>query len=153
MSPNFKKNLGVFWNATKRGCTLAVAILIVFFAVMSIVTAAEGTSEQGMTFSSMLTISAFALLISYAKEIFRAEAIPAPARWLLNFITVGIGFFFVILRSGTIANTSGAFYVTGTVIYVLCYLAVFGVSALIKTIAKRNASPAAEEYVSRFSGE
>ena len=136
-----------------RGCTLAVAVLLVFFLIMSAVSAGTGTTEQGMTFSSLLTISAFELLISYAKEIFRAEAIPVPAQWLLNFITVGIGFFFVILRSGMIANTSGAFYVTGTVIYILCYLIVFGISMLIKAIKRRGVPRTEEEYVSRFGAE
>ena len=152
MSPKFKNSLSVLWRATTRGCTLAIGILVLFFAIMSIVTAASGKSEQGMTFSSMMTLIFFALVISYAKEIFNASSIPAPAQWALNFFIVGIAYFFVVLRSGTIASTSGAFYVTGVIIYILSYLVIMGVTLLVKhfmapKLAEKDESA---EYTSRF---
>ena len=152
MSPKFKKFLSVSWRATMRGCTLAIGILVLFFAIMSIITAASGKSEQGMTFSSMMTLILFALVISYAKEFFNASSLPAPAQWALNFFVIGIAYFFVILRSGTIASTSGAFYVTGTVIYILFYLIVMGITLLIKRITSKKETEKDEpaEYTSRF---
>ena len=156
MSPKTKNSLRVFWQATQRGCALAIAILFLFFAIMSIITAAEGKNEQGMTFSSMMTLTAFALVISYAKEIFRVRSIPAPAQWLINFFIIGIGFFLVVLRSGMIAPSGDAFYVVGLLLYVVSYLIVFGLSLLIRMILKKKGllpvSPTeeTEEYVSRF---
>ena len=155
MSPKLKESLNVFRQATLRGCALAIAILFVFFAVMSLITASEGKNEQGMTFSSMMTLTAFALLISYAKEIFRAGSIPTPAQWLINFFVVGMGFFLVVLRSGMIAPSGDAFYVVAILFYVISYLAIFGLSLLVKLILKKSGiatpeAPATEEYVNRF---
>ena len=151
MLPETKRLLNIFWHATMRGCTIAIAILFLFFAIMSIITVSEGTSTQGMTFSSLLTLTLFALLISYAKEIFRAKSIPTPAQWLINFLIIGIGFFFVILRSGSIASTSGSFYVTGVIMYILVYLVVFGVTMLVKHLcARKQAEGEKEVYISRF---
>ena len=152
MSPKFKNSLSVLWRATMRGCTLAIAILVSFFTIMSIVTAASGKSEQGMTFSSMMTLILFALVISYAKEIFNTTSLPVPAQWALNFFVIGIAYFFVVLRSGMIASTSSAFYVTGIIIYILAYLIVMGVTLLIKHLVKPKEAEKDEaaEYTSRF---
>lgn len=152
MSSKFKNSLNVFWRATMRGCTLAIGILILFFAIMAIATSVTGKSEQGMTFSSLLTLTAFALVISYAKEIFNAEALTVPAQWAVNFLVVGIAYFFVVLRSGMIAPTSGAFYVTGVIAYILVYLVIFGITFLIKRLTKKPSdAKTEEEYTSRFS--
>ena len=152
MTPNFKKALTIAWHATMRGCTLAILILFVFFIIMSAITAAEGTTEQGMTFSSLITLTVFSLVVSYAKEIFGVEALSAPIRWSINFLVVGVAYFFVILRSGLIANTSSSFYVTGLVIYVLVYAAVLGISLFVKRLTAKteDQSDTAEEYTSRF---
>ena len=64
---------------------------------------------------------------------------------------ISIGFFFVVLRSSTIASTSGAFYVTGCILYVLCYLVIFGITMLVKHLGNRKQIQAEKEaYVSRF---
>ena len=152
MSPKFKNSLSTLWRATMRGCTLAIGILVLFFAIMSIVTAASGKSEQGMTFSSMMTLIFFALVVSYAKEIFSASSLPIPAQWALNFFVIGIAYFFVVLRSGMIASTGSAFYVTGIIIYILSYLIIMGISLLVRHLAKPKDAQKDEkaEYTSRF---
>ena len=133
------------------GILAAFAVLFLFLAIMSISSASAERDEHGLTFSSFLTLTGFSLLISYAKEIFRIKALIAPAQWLLNFLVVGLGFFFVILKSGMNATTNGSFYITGILLYVLVYLAVFGITMLIKLFtAKKEPSGEPEEYVSRF---
>ena len=139
-------------NATMRGCTIAVAVLIAFFVVMAIVTASNGQSEQGMTFSSMMTLTLFSLAIAYAQEIFAIGALPAPARWALNFIIVGIAYFFVVLRSGMLVVTSSSFYIIGMILYMLVYAAIAGISLLVHRITKKGAPETeAADYTSRFS--
>ena len=153
MSPELKKALSVFWHATMRGCTLAIAILFVFFTIMSIATSISGKSEQGMNLSSMMTLTVFALVVSYAKEIFNAKTMPAPAQWAVNFLVVGIAYFVVVLRSGMLAPTSSSFYVTGGILYVLAYLIVMGITLLVKRIMNKKdpSTVVKEEYVSRFN--
>lgn len=151
MSPKFKNSMRIFWHATMRGCTLAIAILVLFFTIMSIATSITGKSEQSMTFSSMMTLTAFSLVISYAKEIFKANTLPTPAQWAINFLIIGVAYFFVILRSGMLAPNGGSFYITGIVVYILLYLIVFGVTLLVKHLVSKNAPQEdAEEYTSRF---
>ena len=151
MTPDAKRSLHTFWHATVRGCAIAIAVLFLFLAIMSISSASAERDEHGLTFSSFLTLTGFSLLISYAKEIFRIKALIAPAQWLLNFLVVGIGFFFVILKSGMNATTNGSFYITGVLLYVLVYLAVFGITMLIKLFTtKKEPNGEPEEYVSRF---
>ena len=156
MSPKSKKSLSVFWHATMRGCTLAIAVLFVFFAIMSIVTTQAEKDEPGMTFSAMLTLTVFSLLVSYAKEIFRVKTLSLPAQWFINFLIVGAGFFLILLRNGMLAPTGDSYYIVGFFIYTLSYLAIFGITCLVKLIrAKRCLRPNAdteneEEYVSRF---
>ena len=152
MSPDLKKALSVFWHATMRGCTLAIAILLIFFIIMSIVTSVSGQSEQGMTFSSMMILTVFALVVSYAMEIFRAKAIPVPAQWAVNFLINGIAYFIVVLRSGMIASTGASFYITGMIVYILLYLVVMGIVLLAKHLIHKD-EPKVEkvEYTSRFT--
>ena len=152
MTEKTKRGWCRFKNATMRGCTIAVAVLLAFFAVMAIVTAANGQSEQGMTFSSMITLTLFSLAIAYAQELFAVGALPTPARWALNFIVVGIAYFFVVLRSGMLIVTSPSFYVIGMLLYAVAYAVIAGISILVHRITKKGA-PEAEtaEYTSRFS--
>lgn len=142
-----------FWGATMRGCTIAVAILLAFFAIMAMATSSAEQPAQVMTFSSLLTITLFSLVIAYAQEIFKLSAIPSPAAWVLNFLIVGIAFFFVILRSGTLVVTEASFYIVG----MLLYTVVYGVVALANFLIRRFLTPRnkkdtkpQEEYVSRF---
>lgn len=155
MSPKMKHSMSVFWHATMRGCTLAIGVLFLFLTIMAIATSASGKNEQGLTLASMLTLTAFSLVISYAKEVFRAKNIPSPAQWLLNFCIIGLAYFLVILRSGMIANTRTSFYVTGILLYVLVYLLVLGIAMLVKCFTGKKAcgsdAEGEEEYVNRFS--
>lgn len=154
MTDKAKKRWIRLRNATMRGCTIAVAVLLSFFAIMSIVTASTGQTEQGMTFSSMLTLILFSLTIAYAQELFAITALPSPARWALNFVVIGIAFFFVVLRSGLLVVTASSFYVIGMLIYVLVYAIIAAVCLIVHRLLRRRNPPApasGSEYTSRFS--
>jgi peptidoglycan/LPS O-acetylase OafA/YrhL len=140
-------------QAVMRGCTLAVLILFAFFLIMSAVAAGNGTTEQGMTFSSMLTLVLFSLVISFAQEILRAKSLPTPARWAINFVVVGIAYFFVVLRSGILTASGDAFYVVGMLLYAIVYALIAGGTALIHRLRRKTESEAADKpiYTSRFS--
>ena len=152
MTEKSKRGWNRFKNATMRGCTIAVAVLIAFFVIMAIVTASNGQSEQGMTFSSMLTLTLFSLAIAYAQELFSIGAIPVPARWALNFVVVGIAYFFVVLRSGMMIVTANSFYIVGMLVYAFVYAVIAVISLLIRRFTKKNKPEAeAPKYTSRFS--
>ena len=136
-----------------RGCTLAVAVLLVFFLIMSAVSAGTGTTEQGMTFSSMLTLVLFSLVISFASELFNAKSLPVPAKWVINFAVIGIAYFFVVLRSGLLVASGDAFYVVGMLLYALVYAIIAGIYAIVYRIRHRHdrKDDGAAGYTSRFS--
>lgn len=139
MNQKNKRFLADLYAATVRGCAIAVCALIVFFLVMKIVAAVNETAiEPGMNFGSLMTIIAFALVISYAKELFRVSSLPAAAQWALNFLIIGIAYFFVVLRSSQFAFKTANAYVAGVVIYIFGYAIAVGIALLIRFLMKRG---------------
>ena len=147
------------WRATMFGCTIAVLALIVFFIIMTIEASINAKTTPGMNFGSLLTIVLFSLTIAYARELFTITSLPAPVRYTVNFVIVGIAYFFVILRSRQFAFTSAGAYLVGIVIYVLAYALIVGIAFLIRYLLSRKTGKAPtkkvtsqeEGYTSRFS--
>ena len=158
MSSKTKSFFSSLWRATMLGATIATAALLVFFLIMTIEAASSGKTEPGMNFGSLLTIVGFSLVVAYARELFRVRSLPAPALWALNFLIIGLAYFFVILRSRQFAFTSAGSYVVGIVIYILLYAVIAGAAALFRLLCRRKKkasaaapTPKKEEYTSRFS--
>ena len=143
----------LFKRGVMRGCTLAVGIILAFFLIMSAVSAGTGTTEQGMTFSSMMTLVLFSLVISFAAEILNAKSLSAPAKWAVNFVVVGLAYFFVVLRSGFLVVTGEAFYVVGILLYAFVYAIIAGTVAIVHRIRHRgeDKDDGAASYTGRFS--
>ena len=143
----------IFFRGVMRGCTLAVCIILAFFLIMSAVSAAMGTTEQGMNFSSMITLVIFSLVISFAAEILNAKSLTTPAKWAVNFVVVGVAYFFVVLRSSFFVVTGESFYVVGMILYVIVYAAIAGTVALVHRIRHRHdvKDDGAASYTGRFS--
>ena len=153
-------NKSCFYRILRRGlmlgCTIAVLALIVFFTIMSIDASLNNKTTPGINFGSLMTIVLFSLTIAYARELFRVTSLPLAVRYTVNFVIVGIAYFFVILRSRQLAFTSAGAYLVGIVIYVLAYLLIIGIALLIRWLtphktATSTPSKANEEYTGRFS--
>ncbi len=156
MSPKTKSFFSALWRATMLGTTIATAALLLFFLIMTIDASTSGKTEPGMNFASLLTIVGFSLVVAYARELFRVRSLPAPALWALNFLLIGLAYFFVILRSRQFAFTSAGSYVVGIVIYILCYAVIAGGAVLARLLFNRKKKNAPiptkkDEYTSRFS--
>ncbi len=156
----FNKNcfFRTLWRATMLGCTIAVLALLIFFTIMSIDAAINSKTTPGMNLGSLLTIVGFSLTVAYARELFKITSLPAPVRYTVNFVIVGIAYFFVILRSRQFAFTSAGAYLVGIVLYVLAYVLMVAISILVRYLASRHCRVARsaknadkEEYSSRFS--
>lgn len=138
-----------------RGCVISVLVLFLFFTVMSIHAAATGRTEPGINFATLSVIIAFSLIVSYAHEIFSVTSLPMPGRYAVNFIVVGLAFFFVFLRSKQFSLTAGGYFV-GIVVYAFVYavisLIVYLVArkkkATVKVSVKKEQKPA---YKSMFN--
>ncbi len=112
--------LSFFKRGFARGCVISVLVLFLFFAVMSIHAASTGRTEPGINFATLSVIIAFSLIVSYAHEIFSITSLPMPGRYAVNFIVVGLAFFFVFLRSKQFSLTAGGYFV-GIVVYSFVY--------------------------------
>ena len=146
------------WRATMLGCTIAVLALLIFFSIMSIEAAVNNKTTPGMNFASLLTIVSFSLTVAYARELFKVTSLPTAVRYTVNFLIVGIAYFFVILRSRQLAFTSAGAYLVGIVLYVVAYALVVALSLLVRALLARRQSTASQkansdgnDYVSRFS--
>ena len=138
---NKARYFSVFLNATARGCAIAVLAILIFFLIASL----SLDYTPGMTFVSFITLTAFALSISYAGLLLKVDAIPLAARITLHFVIIGAVYFFVLL-----ATTEA--YGVGYLLYVILYSVCMGISALIRHIGRRRTvAPAEETYRSRFS--
>ncbi len=158
MALNKKSFFSTLWRSTMLGCTIAVAVLLVFFTVMSIEAAVNNKTTPGMNLGSLLTIVLFSLAIAYARELFKLTSLPLPVRYTVNFVIIGIAYFFVILRSRQFAFTSSGAYLVGIIIYVFVYALVVGLSLLVRFLIgrRKGAAPTStgtesDEYSSRFS--
>ncbi len=109
-----------FKRGFARGSVISVLVLFLFFAVMSIHAASTGRTEPGINFATLSVILVFSLVIAYAHEIFSITSLPMPARYAVNFIVVGMAFFFVFLRSKQFSLTAGGYFV-GIVVYAFVY--------------------------------
>ncbi len=116
----FDTYFSFFKRGFARGSVISVLVLFLFFAVMSIHAAATGRTEPGINFATLSVIIAFSLIVSYAHEIFSVTSLPMPGRYAVNFIIVGLAFFFVFLRSKQFSLTSGGYFV-GIVVYAFAY--------------------------------
>ncbi len=120
-----------------RGCIIAVLVLLVFFAVMSLSASAAGMRDPAMNFSSLLTILLFSFIIAYAQEIFLAVSLPIAARWGLHFLIIGIAYFFIILkRRSELLPEEG--YLIGFLLYVFAYALISGLVLLFRTLRRRK---------------
>lgn len=132
-----------FLYATMRGCTIAVAILFLFFLVMAL----SVDYTPGMDFVSLATLVTFSLVISYSHGIFSIEALVPPLRFILHFTLLGIATCIVL------ALTTKAYFV-GLLLYAVIYALTVGVGLLFRRLFKKE-KPKDEkrevEYISRFS--
>lgn len=158
MAFNKKCFLSTLWRATMLGCTIAVLALLIFFSIVSIDAAVNNKTTPGMNFGSLLTIVLFSLTVAYARELFKITSLPTPVRYTVNFVIVGIAYFFVILRNRQLAFTSAGAYLVGIVLYVLAYALVVAISILIRYLVARRdradhptKSADTDDYTSRFS--
>lgn len=143
MNPKSKQFAAKLWQATMRGCTIAVTVLLLFFLVMSL----SVSYTPGMNFISLITLVCFSLVISYSKGLMGLEGVPVALRHLLRFFVVGIAYFFVLF------GTTKA-YLIGFILYAVAYALCLAVSLLLHRFfgktegtEKQKDSP----YESRFS--
>lgn len=116
----FDNHISFLKRGFSRGCVISVLVLFLFFAVMSIHAAATGRTEPGINFATLSVIIVFSLIVSYAHEIFSVTSLPMPGRYAVNFIIVGLAFFFVFLRSKQFSLSAGGYFV-GIVLYAFIY--------------------------------
>ena len=143
MNPKAKEFASKLWRATMRGCTIAIAVLLLSFLIMSL----SVDYTPGMNFTSLITLVCFSLAISYSGGIMELQAVPLTLRHLLRFFTLGLAYFFVLLIT-TRAYLIG--FILYAVIYTLCLL----ISLLMhRLLGKRKEAdtPKAAPYESRFS--
>ncbi len=132
-----------FLYATMRGCTIAVAVLFLFFLMMALTV----DYTPGMDFKSLITLVAFSMVISYSHAIFGIEALVPPLRYILHFSLLAIATFIVLLI------TTKA-YLVGLLLYSVIYGACVGISLLTRRLFGRTRRPTPKEereYTSRFS--
>lgn len=141
MNPKTTRFAEKLWLTTMRGCTIAVAVLLLFF----LVTTLSVSYTPGMNFISFLTLVLFSLVISYSGGIMGLDGVPVVARHLLRFFVVGIAFFFVLL------GTTRAYFV-GLILYAVAYALCLAVSFLLHRIFQKGKDPEKREtpYESRF---
>lgn len=142
MNPKSKQFAAKLWQATMRGCTIAVLVLLIFFLIMSL----SVSYTPGMNFTSLITLVAFSLVISYSRGFLELSGVPLVLRHLLRFFAVGVAYFFVLL------GTTQA-YLVGFILYAVAYALFLAASLLFHRFSqkgddgKRPQAP----YESRFS--
>ena len=92
MNPKSKQFAAKLWKATMRGCTIAVLVLLIFFLIMSL----SVSYTPGMNFTSLITLVAFSLVISYSRGFLELSGVPLVLRHFLRFFVVGVAYFFVL---------------------------------------------------------
>lgn len=143
MNPKGKKFAARLWQATMRGCTIAVVVLLLFFLVMSL----SVSYTPGMNFTSLVTLVCFSLVISYSGVLMGLEAVPIVLRHLLRFFVVGLAYFFVLL------GTTRA-YLIGFILYAVAYALCLLISLLLRRFFERPEEVEKAKdapYESRFS--
>lgn len=142
MTPKSKRFAASLWQATMRGCTIAVVVLLLFFLIMSL----SVSYTPGMNFISLIVLVGFSLVISYSKGLMGLDGVPVAARHLLRFFVVGIAYFFVLL------GTTRA-YLIGFILYAVAYVLCLVVSLLLHRLFEKPKKTEQKDtpYESRFS--
>ncbi len=114
-----------------QGCVIAVAILLLFFAMIYLI-APKNLTDPGMNGGDMLTIVLFSLFLSFSRELLNLWVHSAVLKEVIRFLLIGIVYFIVILRNRQLALSGAGAYIIWLFIYALVYFLILGIAILIR---------------------